>query len=43
VIILKYFYEAQILNIHHLKTNLNYLSSNVLSLYNVLCFLTFKI
>jgi hypothetical protein len=33
VIILKYFLEAQILNIHDLSTNLNYLSSNVLSLY----------
>jgi hypothetical protein len=33
VIILKYFLEAQILNIHDLNTNLNYLSSNVLSLY----------
>ena len=35
VIILKYFLEAQILNIHDLNTNLNYLSSNVLSLYCV--------
>jgi hypothetical protein len=33
VIILKYFLEIQILNIHDLNTNLNYLSSNVLSLY----------
>jgi hypothetical protein len=33
VIILKYFLEAQILNIHDSNTNLNYLSSNVLSLY----------
>ena len=33
VIILKYFLEAQILNIHDLNTNLNYLSSDVLSLY----------
>ena len=33
MIILKYFLEAQILNIHDLNTNLNYLSSNVLSLY----------
>jgi hypothetical protein len=33
VIILKYFLEAQILNIHDLNTNLNYLSLNVLSLY----------
>ena len=33
MIILKYFLEAQILNIHDLSTNLNYLSSNVLSLY----------
>jgi hypothetical protein len=36
VIILKYFFEAQILNIHDLNTNLNYLSSNVL--FIVLCF-----
>ena len=35
VIILKYSFEAQILNIHDLNTNLNYLSSNVLSLYCV--------
>ena len=28
--------EAQILNIHDLNTNLNYLSSNVLSLYCIL-------
>ena len=35
MIILKYFSEAQILNIHDLNTNLNYLSSNVLSLYCV--------
>jgi hypothetical protein len=27
--------EAQILNIHDLNTNLNYLSSNVLSLYYI--------
>jgi hypothetical protein len=33
VIILKYFLEAQILNTHDLNTNLNYMSSNVLSLY----------
>ena len=33
MIIFKYFLEAQILNIHDLNTNLNYLSSNVLSLY----------
>ena len=33
MIILKYILEAQILNIHDLNTNLNYLSSNVLSLY----------
>ena len=33
MIILKYFLEAKILNIHDLNTNLNYLSSNVLSLY----------
>ena len=33
MIILKYFLEAQILNIHDINTNLNYLSSNVLSLY----------
>jgi hypothetical protein len=33
VIILKYFLEAQILNTHDLITNLNYFSSNVLSLY----------
>ena len=40
VIIFKYFLEAQILNIHDLNTSLNYLSSNVLSLYctfDVLC------
>jgi hypothetical protein len=35
VIILKYFFEVQILNIHDLNTNLNYLFSNVLSLYCV--------
>ena len=35
MIILKYFLEAQILNIHELNTNLNYLSSNVLSLYGI--------
>jgi hypothetical protein len=35
VITLKHFFEAQILNIHDLNTNLNYLSSNVLSLYCV--------
>ena len=29
----KIFLEAQILNTHDLNTNLNYLSSNVLSLY----------
>ena len=33
MIIFKYFLEAQILNIHDLNANLNYLSSNVLSLY----------
>jgi hypothetical protein len=33
VIILKYFLGAQILNVHDLNTNLNYLSSIVLSLY----------
>jgi hypothetical protein len=33
VIILKYFLGAQILNVHDLNTNLNYFSSNVLSLY----------
>ena len=33
MIILKYFLEAQILNTHDLITNLNYFSSNVLSLY----------
>ena len=33
MIILKYFLEAKILNIHDLNTNLNYLSSNALSLY----------
>ena len=33
MIILKYFLEAQILNTHDLNTNLNYMSSNVLSLY----------
>ena len=33
VIILKYFFGTQILNVHDLNTNLNYLSSNVLSLY----------
>jgi hypothetical protein len=38
--IIKYSLEAQILNIHDLNTSLNYLSSNVLSLYcifDVLC------
>jgi len=29
----KIFFDAQILNIHNLNTNLNYLSSKVLSLY----------
>jgi hypothetical protein len=38
VIIFKYFLEAQILNIHDLNANLNYLSSNLLSL----CKTTFK-
>ena len=33
MIILKYFLGAQILNVHYLNTNLNYLSSNILSLY----------
>ena len=33
MIIFKYFLEAHILNIHDLNANLNYLSSNVLSLY----------
>ena len=33
MIILKYILEAQILNTHDLNINLNYLSSNVLSLY----------
>ena len=33
MIIFKYFLEAQILNIHDLNANLNYSSSNVLSLY----------
>jgi hypothetical protein len=33
VIILKYLLGAQIFNVHDLNTNLNYLSSNVLSLY----------
>ena len=33
MIIFKYFLGAQILNVHDLSTNLNYLSSNVLSLY----------
>ena len=33
MIILKYFLGAQILNVHDLNTNLNYLSSIVLSLY----------
>ena len=40
MIIFKYFLEAQILNIHDLNTSLNYLFSNVLSLYcifDVLC------
>jgi hypothetical protein len=32
---IKIFFEEQILNIHDLNTNLNYLSSNVLSLYCV--------
>jgi hypothetical protein len=35
VIILKYIFEAQTLNIHDLSTNLNYLTSKVLSLYCV--------
>ena len=35
MIISKYFFEAHILNIHDLNTNLNDLSSNVLSLYCV--------
>ena len=35
MIILKYFLGAQILNVHDLNTKLNYLSSNVLSLYCV--------
>jgi hypothetical protein len=33
VIILKYVLGAQILNVHDLNTNLNYLSSYLLSLY----------
>ena len=33
MIILKYFLGAQILNVHDLNTNLNHLSSNVLSLH----------
>jgi hypothetical protein len=33
VVFCDYFLEAQILNTHDLNTNLNYLSSNVLSLY----------
>ena len=33
MIILKYLLGPQILNVHDLNTNLNYLSSNVLSLY----------
>jgi hypothetical protein len=33
VIILKYLLGPQILNVHDLNTNLNYLSSNVLPLY----------
>ena len=33
MIILEYFLGAQILNVHDLNTNLNYLSSNVLSFY----------
>ena len=40
VIILKYLFEAHILNIYDLKTNLNYLSSKVLSSY---CFVFFYI
>ena len=35
MIILKYFFDAQILNIHDLNANLNYLSSKGLSLYCV--------
>ena len=35
MIIFKYFFDAQILNIHDLNANLNYLSSKVLSLYCV--------
>ena len=33
MIILQYFLGAQILNVHDLSTNLNYLSSKVISLY----------
>ena len=33
VVFCDYFLGAQILNVHDLNTNLNYLSSNVLSLY----------
>ena len=33
MIILKYLLGVQILNVHDLNTNLNYLSSSVLSLY----------
>ena len=33
MIILNYFLGVQILNLHDLNTNLNYLSSNILSLY----------
>jgi hypothetical protein len=33
VVFCDYFLGAQILNVHELNTNLNYLSSNVLSLY----------
>ena len=33
MIILQYFLAAQVLNVHDLSTNLNYLSSKVISLY----------
>jgi hypothetical protein len=35
VVFCDYFLGAQILNVHDLNTNLNYLSSNVLSLYYI--------
>ena len=41
-LVLKYFFKVQILNIHDSNPNLNYLSSNVLSLYCVFWRLKFS-